>query len=189
MIEGFGKPFRLDRNRDGGGITLFIQSDVTAKVISTDKNPFESFYVELNFRNKKWLLNCSYNPNNNNIEPHLTCLSRSIDSHSSKYENIILLGDFINSCMDDSPMIGFCETYKLRNLVKHPTCFKNPENPSCIDLLLTNKPISFQTTTVVETGLFDFHNMIVAVMRMHFPKIKPRVIRYQKYKTFNNDAL
>ena len=85
-------------------------------------------------------------------------------------------------------MIGFGETYKLRNLVKHPTCFKNPENPSCIDLLLTNKPISFQTTTVVETGLFDFHNMIVAVMRMHFPKIKPRVIRYQKYKTFNNDA-
>ena len=102
-------------------------------VISTDKNAFESFYVELNFRNKKWLLNCSYNPNNNNIEPHLTCLSRSIDSHSSKYENIILLGDFINSCMDDSPMIGFCETYKLRNLVKHPTCLKNPENPSYID--------------------------------------------------------
>ena len=91
--------------------------------------------------------------------------------------------------MDDSPVIGFGETYKLRNLVKHPTCFKNPENPSCIDLLLTNKPISFQTTTVVETGLFDFHNMIVAVMRMHFPKIKPRVIRYQKCKTFNNDAL
>ena len=44
------------------------------------------------------------------------------------FENIILLGDF-NSCMDDSPMIGFCGTYKLRNLVKHPTCLKNPENP------------------------------------------------------------
>ena len=68
----------------------------------------------------------------------------SIDLFSSKCENIILLGDF-DSCMDDSPMIGFCETYKLRNLVKHPTCFKNLENPSYIDLLLTNKPLSFQT--------------------------------------------
>ena len=125
--------------------------------------------------------------NNNNIESHLLCLSRSIDSLSSKYENIILLGDF-NSCMDDSPMIGFCETYKLRNLVKHPTCLKNPENPSCKDLLLTNNPLSFQTTTVTETGLFDFHKMMVAVMKMHFPKMKPRVFRYQKYKTFNNDA-
>ena len=148
LIEGFGKPFRLDRNRNGGGIMLFIRSDIPAKVISTDKNPFESFYVELNFRKKKWLLNCSYNPNNNNIESRLNCLSRSIDSLSSKYGNLILLDDF-NSYMDDSPMIGFCETYNLRNLVKHPTCFKNRENPSCIDLLLTNKPLSFQTTTVI----------------------------------------
>ena len=175
LIEGFGKPFRLDRNRNGGGIMLFIRSDIPAKVISTDKNPFESFYVELNFRKKKCLLNCSYNPNNNNIELHLNCLSRSIDSLSSKYENIILLGDF-NSCMDDSPMIGFCETYKLPKLAKHPTCFKNPENPSCIDLLLTNKRQSSQTITVIETGLSDFHKMIVTVMKIHFPKMKPRFI-------------
>ena len=55
LIEGFGKPFRLDRNRNGGAIMLFIRSDIPAKVISTDKNPFESFHVELNFRKKKWL--------------------------------------------------------------------------------------------------------------------------------------
>ena len=30
FIEGFGKPFRLDRNRNGGGIMLFIQSDIPA---------------------------------------------------------------------------------------------------------------------------------------------------------------
>ena len=90
--------------------------------------------------------------------------------------------------MDDSPMIGFCETYKLHNLVKHPTCFKNPENPSCIDLLLTNKPLSLQTITVIEKGLSDFHKMIVAVMKMHFSKMKHKVIRSRKYKTFNNDA-
>ena len=100
---------------------------------------------------------------------------------------MILLGDF-NSCMDDSPVIVFCETNKLRNLVKHPTCFKNPQNPLCIDLLLTNKPLSSQTTTMIETGLSDFHKMVVAVMKMHFPKMKPKVIRYRKYKTFNNDA-
>ena len=85
-------------------------------------------------------------------------------------------------------MIGFCETYNLRNLVKHPICLKNPENASCIDLLLTNKLLSFQNTTVIETGLSDFHKMKVAVMKMHFPKMKPRLIRYLKYKNFNNDA-
>ena len=97
---------------------FFIRSDIPTKIISTDKNPFESFYVELNFRKKTWTLSCSYNPNKENIEPHLNGISRSINSLSLKYENIILLGDF-NSCMDDFTMIGFCETYKLRNLVKH----------------------------------------------------------------------
>lgn len=77
--------------------------------------------------------------------------------------------------MDDSPMISFCETYKLHNLVKQPTCFENPENLSCVDLLLTNKPLRFQTTTVIETGLSDFHKLIVAVMKMRFPKMKARV--------------
>ena len=72
--------------------------------------------------------------------------------------------------------------------MKHPTYFKNPENPSCIDLLLTNKPLSFETTTVIEITPSDFHKMIVAVMKMHFPKVKPRVIRYRKHKIFNNDA-
>ena len=155
---------------------LFIWSDIPVKVIFTHENPFESLYVELNFRKKKWLLNCAYNRSNNNIESHLNCLSKSIYSLLWKYENIFLLGDF-SSCMDDSPMIGFCDNYKLRDLVKHTNCFKNPENPSCIDLLLTNKTVSFQTTTVIETGLSDFHKIIVAVMKMHFPKMKPRAER------------
>ena len=33
LRQGFGKPFRLDRNRNGGGIMLFIRSDIPAKVI------------------------------------------------------------------------------------------------------------------------------------------------------------
>ena len=50
FLDGFGTPFRLDRNRNGGGIMLFIRNDIPAKVVSTDGRAFESFYVELNFR-------------------------------------------------------------------------------------------------------------------------------------------
>ena len=52
LIEGFGKPFRLDQNRNSGGIMLFIRSDIP-EVISANKNPSESFYAELNFTKKK----------------------------------------------------------------------------------------------------------------------------------------
>ena len=31
----------------------------------------------------------------------------------------------------------------LSSLIKEPTCYKNPQNPSCIGLILTNSPYSF----------------------------------------------
>ena len=89
---------------------------------------------------------------------------------------------------ENSPMKTLTQIYKLRNLIKEPTCFKNPENPACIDSILTNKSLSFKNTYVIETGLSDFHKMVVAVMKMHFPKTKPQVISYRKYKDFHNET-
>ena len=51
---------------------------------------------------------------------------------------------------------------------------------------MTDKPLSFTDTYVTETGLSDFHKMIVAVMKMHFPKMKPQVVSYRKYTNFLN---
>ena len=114
FLDCFGTPFRLDWNRNGGDI---IRNDIPAKVVSTDGRPIECFYVELNFRKKKWLLNCSHNPKYGSIKSYLDSLSKSIDAVSSKYDNFILLGDF-NSCMEDSPMITFAKICKWRHLLK-----------------------------------------------------------------------
>ena len=73
---------------------LFISKDILPKVVSIDDRSIESFYVELNFRNKKSLLNCSYNPKHSSIESHLDSLSKILDSLTPKYDNFILLGDF-----------------------------------------------------------------------------------------------
>ena len=40
-------------------------------------------------------------------------------------------------------MLNFCESYNLKSLIKQPTCFKNPENSSCIGLFVINRPRSF----------------------------------------------
>ena len=53
-------------------------------------------------------------------------------------------------------MKTFYENYCLQNLIKQPTCYKNPSRFTCIDLiLLTNAPRSFQSTCVLERVLFD----------------------------------
>ena len=79
-----------------------------------------------------------------------------------------------------------CETCDLSSLINRPTCYKTPEKPSCIDLLLTNRPKSFQNSSVVETGLSDFHKMAVTVMKTTFEKLKPKVSYFKKWNELYN---
>ena len=65
--------------------------------------------------------------------------------------------------------------------------FQNPENPLCIDLILTNCLRSFQNTGVFETGLSNFHILTFAVLKKYYAKQKPKVVLYQKYKNFHNN--
>ena len=104
----------------------------------------------------------------------------------SIYDNYIVIDDF-NIEAGNKEMSSVCDTFDLASLIKEPTCYKNPDNPSCIDLILTNKPLSFQNSYVAETGLSDFHRMILTVTKMTFQKLKARVINFRDYKHFNNE--
>ena len=90
----------------------------------------------------------------------------------------VILGYF-NVEVDNNCMKGFCKSYNFKTLVQVPTCIKNPENPSCIDLILTNSPYSFQSSCVIETGLSDFHKITVAFMKASSRKRKPKIITYR----------
>ena len=75
-------------------------------------------------------------------------------------------------------MSEFMRRYKLKNLIKHKTCFKNPENPPCIDLALRNCPRSFQKSNSFEQLDLDFQKLTVTVVKQYFPKQIPKVITY-----------
>ena len=72
-------------------------------------------------------------------------------------------------------------------MIKQPTCYKNPDNPTCIDLILTSDPRTFQSTCIIETGLSDFHLMKLTIMRKTFKKQRPRFIDYRSFKHFANE--
>ena len=128
----------------GGGILLYIREDIPCRYIKgiTLNNSFEGFFVELNLRSKKWLHGCSYNHHKENIVSHLSNVSAALDKVCTDCENMILLGDF-NVEVKEKHIYDFMSTYNLKSLVKQKTCFKNPDNTSCIDLILTSSPRSF----------------------------------------------
>ena len=131
------------------------------------------------------MLNCSYNPQNNNFGNHLKALIDLLDSHSSTNEKVLIFGDF-NVEVDDQNMKIFCDSYSPRSLIKQPTCYKNPSHHKCIDLIIVNiVPGSFQTICVIEAGLSDFR--LMTLTGKSFKKLKPRVINYRFVKHFSNE--
>ena len=186
FIEGYSKPYRFDRKENGGGgVLIYIREDIPSKLLElpSASDGIESIFIEINLRKMKWLIGGAYISHKNLAPAHLEKISIAIDSYLCKYDNILLMGDF-NCEMTEQAMKIFCDTYSFRNLIKHPTCFKNPNNPSCIDLILTNKSKSFINSQVVETGLSDHHKMCITVSRTHLPKMKHNIVTYRSYKHF-----
>ena len=186
-IERYAALTRFDRNCRGGGILLYIREDIPVRLLTTSSpEDFEGFFVELNLRKKRILMCCSYNPAESNISSHLSIVGRSLDSYMSNYDDFLVIGD-LNSEISEMPMSEFCETCNLQNFVKDPTCYKNRSKPTCIDLILTNFPKSFQHTQTIETGLSDFHKLTLTVLKTQFPRLKPNIVNYRDYKGFVND--
>ena len=73
---------------------LFFREDIPSNLFKAEANPVEGFYIELNLCNDKWLLNCTCNPNKNNIGNHPKLSSDFLDWHSATNEKVLILGDF-----------------------------------------------------------------------------------------------
>lgn len=87
-------------NKNGGGILLFICEDIPSNLAGSQMR-IEGFFVELNLSRKKLLLCCSYNLK------YLNKIGKDLDILTSKYDNIILMGDF-NAEPTDTAISDFC---------------------------------------------------------------------------------
>ena len=85
----------------------------------------ESICAEKNLRKRKWFINGSCNPNKSFMINHLECLKT--------YQNFLFLGDF-KASVDEKYQAEFCNLNGFTSLIKKPTCFKNPDKPTCIIL-------------------------------------------------------
>ena len=94
FIDSYHAPFRYDRNGNSGGILLYVHVDIAANVIHCHFPSSESFFVEINLHKQKWLINCSYKSRKNNIGSHLNVITQTLDTHYSKYGNVVFLGEF-----------------------------------------------------------------------------------------------
>ena len=192
LIPGYTKPYRLDRNRNGGGIMIYVKDNIPSKEINKHNfaKKVEGLFVEINLRKTKLLLFGTYHSTHSEYGlsdgDYFEQLSLALDVYSN-YDKYLLAGDF-NLEESESCLRNFLYEHNFKNMVKQKTCFKSIDNPSCIDLFITNSCQSFQNTAAISTGLSDFHKMIVTVMKTTVPKDTPKIIQYRDYKNFIENA-
>ena len=105
MVDGFSMPYRQDRNRNGGGILIYIRDNIPNKLLTKFVFPgdIEGLSVELNFRKSKWYLMGAYHPPLQSNSYFVEHLDKALDVYSN-YEKVLLTGDFdaeiTAPCMD-----------------------------------------------------------------------------------------
>ena len=170
---------------------IYVRSDIPSqeKKSNLPKN-VEALLVEINLRKTKFLLIGTYHSTNEKYgtkdDVFLHEIGCVLDIYSS-YDKFLIVGD-LNMQEGDACLEDFLHEFHAKNLVKEPTCYKNPDNPSCVDLFITNRTGSFMKTTAVSTGLSDFHKMVVTVMRTTFPKTGPLTVRFRDFCKYDSTA-
>ena len=146
----------------------------------------EALFIELNFRKCKWLLCGLYHPPSQKDQCLFDNIGKALDVYSTD-EKVILGGDF-NSQIGENCIDTFLDEHNLQSVNKEPSCYKNPNNPSRIDLFLTNSPRSFYQTETLFTGLSDLHKLFLSIFKTTFTKSKAKEIIYRDFKKFNEQC-
>ena len=102
---------------------FYVREDIPATLLSVETLPTGSIFVEINLW-KKLLVFCSYNLHRGNTSNHLQTIKRNSYLHLSRYDNIIIVGDFNTEIVENS-MNALCERYSLSSLIKESSCYKN----------------------------------------------------------------
>ena len=138
-------------NARGGGIMLFIRDNIRLRLLKRGNllSKTKALFIEINLRKKKWPMCCINNPSKSLINKFTYDIGKVLDSNIYNQGKVLIIGDLI-SAVTESPMHGFFNSYNLHSLCHSSTCTKNPENPLCIDLFLTNYPRSFQNSRTIQ---------------------------------------
>ena len=151
-MSGYETRARSDRDGMWGGIIEYVRRGVICKRLNSFETTIsKSICSELVISKKKWFCMCIYRPpNHNSLSTFFDETTLSLNKAALKFKHSIVMGDFnidVNaSGSGKNKLDEFCNLFDLTNLVREVTCCTN-NHRSTIDLILTNRPDSFQKTS------------------------------------------
>ena len=197
-IQGY-EIIRCDRKRDGGGVALYIRSNINFKDRQDLVNELEAVCVDIHKPNSKpfTIITCYRPPDS--IENKVPRDSRNnlfnlMETVLSKIDNegndIIWLGDlncdYRANCPDLNTKIlkSLSEVYQLEQLIDDYTHI-TPTSRSLIDIILCNNSKRIRASGVTNIS-FNYHSLIYAIRKIALPtNNRQKYVEYRNMKKFN----
>ena len=174
-VDGF-RMHRVDRNIHGGGLMIFIRTDICFHVMTRFNMDLSSFRTEsmiLKVKiNRSWFVLAGiYKPPNIPKSQWKLELSSIFDAATMLSNDVIFPGDFNCDMMDPNrpPMDGrdlcdLLDIYNLKNLITSPTRITKTSK-TLLDLILTNNKKRILSSGVVDVQISD-HSLVFTILRL-----------------------
>ena len=112
IIQGYSKPYRFDRNRNGGGVFIYVREDIPNRELKIHDAPkdSESTFIEINLIKTKWLFCGCYLPPSQSDQYFFENIGKTLDKYSKHYDKPMLIGDFNVENQDHAYRNSFMNT-------------------------------------------------------------------------------
>jgi hypothetical protein len=183
--------YRTDRTNKGGGVMCFVRSIIPHRPrsdLSINKHNMESIVIDVRDPSRRSFIICMYR--SPSTSPTYLCeyLNSVFEKCYAEGDIIYLIGDLnVNFIHKKHELTDLLNSFGMSNIIKGPTCFKNIEKPSLLDVIITNKPKSIASHLNYNVGISDCHNMICAATKMNAPRQTVTKVNYRSYKKFNQE--
>ena len=186
---------RLNRNRHGGGIVMYIHSSSSSQVLSAGANSHELLVVSISTFNSfcKFCISLFYHPPSCVDAIDTLCMTLfSLDP--SVFDSFILLGDFNVDyfCITTSLYKRLAEClspFALHQVVQSATHHSSIGTPSLIDPVFISNVSQLGSCSVIPPLATSDHNGIHVVVKQPTPPVRearnPRLV--WRYKETNLD--
>ena len=170
-IPGYHEVIRKDRPTFGGGVALYIQSNLSyVRRIEYERTDLESIWVSVNTCDGQVLLCTVYRPPS--CFSFWEAFEENIDTIKSTpgAKHLVILGD-LNA--DPGTVMGrnlqnICSTHNICCLIDKPTRY-TATSQSCLDQIITNMPNFVVRTEVLPPVYVNDHCTVTAELRFKLP--------------------
>lgn len=184
--------FRCDRTKKGGGVAIYIKSNLNCSCIQSISKPngFDLIALRLTVSvGSDIIVAGCYRPPSSSSSEICTLLAESF-SEWNKHE-LIILGDFNWDWLSPSsdPFKEICDSLCLVQLITSVTRVNQKDlgKSTLLDLILTNASHKFTAVGVFCNDISD-HCAVACVRNCKTSKMPPRFIYKRIFKHFNEQA-